>query len=120
MRALNLLLIAVLAVLAVIVYDLKYRTEATEKALASREREIADQEEAIRVLRAEWSYLNQPDRLEALARRYLDLKPITPAELGEVADLPMPPTPDDLYGPYGRQAMGGYAGASAGANGGFY
>lgn len=46
-----------------------------EKELASIKREIAREEESIRVLKAEWVYLNQPERLEKLAAEHLDLQP---------------------------------------------
>ena len=50
---------------------------------------IVDERESIRVLRAEWDYLNRPDRLEAMAGRYLDMKAPAPVQLLEkVADIP--------------------------------
>ena len=45
--------------------------------LAVIESEIGKEEDSLRVLNAEWSYLNQPARLEELAARHLDLKPVT-------------------------------------------
>jgi len=41
--------------------------------VASLEKSIAQEEEAIRILKAEWSYLNRPQRLEKLANKFLKL-----------------------------------------------
>lgn len=54
--------------------------------------QIANQEqEAIRVLDAEWDYLNRPDRLEAMAHEYLQMSPVK-AE-GLVQNISMIPEP---------------------------
>ncbi len=49
--------------------------DGREKA-AELDQSIAREEESIRVLQAEWGYLNQPDRLEKLARAHLHLEPL--------------------------------------------
>ena len=78
-----------------------------EDRLAGIHRDIAREQEALHVLRAEWSYLNRPERLEALARRHLDLRVPEPAQTMRVSDLPfaagpalapdwLPPLPDPL------------------------
>ncbi len=78
-----------------------------EERLAGIHRDIAREQEALHVLRAEWSYLNRPERLEALARRHLDLRAPEPAQTMRVSDLPfaagpglapdwLPPLPDPL------------------------
>ena len=66
-----------------------------EDRLAGIHRDIAREQEALHVLRAEWSYLNQPERLEALARRHLDLRVPEAAQTMRVSDLPFaaPPEP---------------------------
>lgn len=38
---------------------------------------IDQREESIRVLKAEWDYLNRPERLEELANKYLNMTPVT-------------------------------------------
>ena len=44
--------------------------------------QIASEKEGMRVLNAEWDYLNRPDRIEALAAKYLDdMKPVVPDNL---------------------------------------
>lgn len=55
---------------------------------------VAQEQQTIRVLRAEWDYLNRPDRLEALVQKNMELIPAT-AEMvrNDTADLP------DVYVP---------------------
>ena len=71
-------------------YHLKNEVQAQEDELFRVNRTILAEQEAIHVLRAEWSYLNQPARLQALASRHLDLGPTKPAQLGTIASLPLP------------------------------
>ena len=73
-----------------------------EDRLAAIHRDIAREQEALHVLRAEWSYLNRPDRLEALARRHLGLRIPGAAQTMAVSDLPFavpPGTPADGSAP---------------------
>ena len=57
-------------------------------------REIADHDEAVNVLRAEWSYVNRPARIEALARRHLDLGAPRPDQAMRISELPFAGRPD--------------------------
>jgi hypothetical protein len=68
-------------------YHLKYEVIALEDELAARNSEILTYQEGLHVLRAEWAYLNEPSRLQQLAERYLDLRPLTPADEVEVSAL---------------------------------
>ncbi len=45
------------------------------------------EDEHLRVLQAEWSYLNQPDRLEKLSKQYLHLAPLKGKQFTKVVEL---------------------------------
>lgn len=92
------------AVLAVIIgiglFLLKYEVRTLEGQLAGINRDIRANQEAIHVLRAEWSYLNDPERLRELNERHLGMKPFRGEQLANIADLPMaPPRPGDEPAP---------------------
>jgi hypothetical protein len=61
--------------------------------LATMEREMLREEESIRVLQAEWSYLNQPDRLEKLSAQYLQLEPLHGRQFATLAELAVAEAP---------------------------
>lgn len=108
-RGIGFVLVLAVIVLSVGLYDIKYRAEAAEKRVQQLERDIASEQEGIRVLRAEWSYLNQPERLQELAQRYTTLEALKAAQIGSFDDVPMPHKADDFYAPK-RKPLGGYAG----------
>lgn len=59
--------------------------------LAGIEAAARKEDEHLRVLQAEWSYLNQPDRLEKLSNQYLHLEPLKGKQFAKVADLEQRP-----------------------------
>ena len=52
-------------------------------------RQIEANYNAVHVLQAEWSYLNDPLRLADLTRRHTGLVPTTPGQIGDFASLPL-------------------------------
>ncbi|MBM3518030.1 MAG: hypothetical protein FJX56_09205 [Alphaproteobacteria bacterium] len=83
--------LAVVAVLAAIVFRLKGEVQRLEDRIATLEQAIIAEGEAIRVLDAEWSYLNRPERLASLTAKHLGLVPMVgPQMIASVADLPYP------------------------------
>jgi len=72
-------------------FQVKFEVQALENQLTDLNRTIRDREEAIRVLRAEWSYLNEPDRLATLAARYLELAPLGAGQLVRFDAVPPRP-----------------------------
>jgi hypothetical protein len=69
-------------------YAVKHRVIALEGRLNEINRGIARDMQAIHVLRAEWSYLNEPARLRDLAGRHLGMAPATGRQFGTLAELP--------------------------------
>lgn len=76
------------AAIGVALFYAKYRVQTLDEQLAQTNQAILADQESIHVLKAEWAYLNQPDRLERLSRRYLDLETLTRKQIGSLADLP--------------------------------
>lgn len=75
-------------------FAVKYEVQALADQLAHTTRQADDTERDVRVLDADWAYLNRPDALAAMNQRYLSLQPIATKQLiASVADLPMRPPP---------------------------
>lgn len=70
------------------------RAQRLEEELARLGREIADDREAIHVLRAEWAYLNQPAMLRERVEHHqeqLGLVPVRPEQIVRYDNLPARP-----------------------------
>ena len=80
-------------------FQLKYAVQDREDELARLNRDLIASEESIHVLNAEWSYLNRPERLAALAEKHLGLRSMEAHQIGTVAILPQrPPSPAMVAG----------------------
>lgn len=67
-------------------YLLKGMVEERREYLASLQNEYVADQKTIKILKAEWTYLNSPDYLRELTSRYLDLKPIASNEVALAID----------------------------------
>jgi hypothetical protein len=100
-RWLQLLSVIAAAGAAVFVFQVKYRAEAVAEHVGDLQREIDRESETVSLLRAEWSLLIQPARVQDLVERHaevLKLEPLDPSQITELENLPMRPrgaTPDD-------------------------
>ncbi len=93
MRIIHLLVICALVFAAAYVYRIKMEsTVQTERVIRLRA-DIREERNQIAALRAEWSQLASPRRLQGLAERYLKLRPIEAAQFDQLKNLPpRPPT----------------------------
>ncbi len=68
--------------------NISQHVQRAEREIKSYDRKIASSQESIRVLKAEWAYLNNPARLELLASQGLGLVP--PRAMDIISDISSP------------------------------
>ena len=69
---------ACLAMIVLVVYWSKAAAGAESARISDTTRQIAAEEQKVRLLRAQQAYLAQPDRLRRLSVQYLGLGPVKP------------------------------------------
>lgn len=75
-------------------YRETHLTQQSTSELRQLQREISMLREAISVQRAEWAWLNRPDRLRALValnHERLELMPMLPEQFGPIEQIAFPP-----------------------------
>ena len=101
-RNTTVLFAAVVGALVVALFTLKHQVRALEDQLTQLNRAIGEEQQAMHVLKAEWSHLNDPGRLKELAKRHLNLQPVDLARmqrLSKVAEKGLilePPAPEPV------------------------
>lgn len=100
MRSVYIVLSAIFVMsLAVWAYRENYATQEVLRSVSQMQRGIGHQREELAVLRAEWAYLNRPERLRDLADLNFDslkLLPLQPEQFGRVAHVAYPEVEDIL------------------------
>jgi hypothetical protein len=91
LRLLNLVVIGALVLAAAYVYRIKYDATVQAERLARLRGEVRQERDRIAALRAEWEQLDKPQRIEALAKRFLQLAPIAPTQFDTLDRLPERP-----------------------------
>ena len=96
MRPLYIAAFLVTAMLTYGLYSMKYEVQRSESDLHSLQTKLGTEREALRVLRAEWSYLNNPERLQKLAARHLVLAPVSLHRVAALNHLPFKEVPSEV------------------------
>jgi hypothetical protein len=94
-RFASLLWLALVAVTGFATFKVKYTVQDIEDELSKVRRQTIAEQQEIHVLRAEWTALNQPERLADLNRRFLSLAAVTPKQLQrKIEEIPLRPVPE--------------------------
>jgi hypothetical protein len=108
-RTSDIVLIAVMVSAAALTYKTKREAEEQLAAVHKIQAQIRYEEDTIDLLKADWSLLTQPSRLQKLADIYksqLELEPVSARQIIGLDDLPAKPvTIEDLS----SQPLGGMA-----------
>ncbi|RWL86509.1 MAG: hypothetical protein EOR68_00340 [Mesorhizobium sp.] len=108
-RTSDIVLIAVMVSAAALTYKTKREAEEQLAAVQKIQAQIRYEEDTIDLLKADWSLLTQPSRLQKLADIYksqLGLEPVGARQIGGLDDIPVKPvTIEDLS----SQRLGGMA-----------
>jgi cell division protein FtsL len=88
LRLLHIIVAAVLVLAAADVYRIKFASTRQAEQVAKVRAEIRRERDAIAALRAQWTELDRPERIEQLARRHLPLKPIDIHQFDHLDHLP--------------------------------
>jgi hypothetical protein len=89
-RKITLLWLALTAFCAVALFHTSQKVHDERVKLAALDESIGKEQESLRLLSAEWSYLNQPARLEKLAKTYLGpLAPLKGSQFVKAEDIPL-------------------------------
>lgn len=90
-RPTSLILMVLAATAGGALFQIAFEVSELDDELAQLNTDIRTDRDAIHVLRAEWSFLNQPARLEELTRRHLDLLPVSGAQIAGTGAVPVLP-----------------------------
>ena len=88
--------VAMIVAMAFWAYRMNYQTQERVGVVENLRQEIGREREAIAVLRAEWAYLNRPERLADLADMNFDrlgLLPLRPDHFGYIDQITYPIEP---------------------------
>ena len=99
MRLINLVVVIALVLAAAYVYKIKFDSTVEAERVAKLRTEIRRERERVASLRAEWSKLDDPARIQGLAKRHLALKPIDAILFDSFDRLPERPAPPPALDP---------------------
>jgi hypothetical protein len=97
LRTFDIILITIMLAAATVTYKIKYDAEKRMADIRTLQRKIDFEKDTITLLKADWSLLTQPNRLQKLTEIYrteLDLAPIDPKQIVSLDEVPERPADD--------------------------
>ncbi len=91
------IVIALVIISGGVLMNISQHVQRAEREIKSYDRKIAQKQEELRVLKAEWAYLNNPSRLELLASQGLGFT--SPKAMDIVSDIPLDNEPSPVFAP---------------------
>ncbi len=88
MRISHLTWLVLILVVGTGLYMLKYKVQDLEHDLVAKQAQIQRDRAAVRVLQAEWTYLNDPKRLRRLSEEFLGFQAASPQNVSSLDALP--------------------------------
>jgi hypothetical protein len=91
LRTFDIILIALMIAAAGITYKIKHDAEKQMTEVHKIERMIADEKDTIDLLKADWSLLTQPSRLQKLVASFqgqLNLQPVEAQQIANINEVP--------------------------------
>lgn len=81
--------ISVLTLIGVGLFNVSQNVRDYESTLKNLNKKITHEQDTINTLQAEWYFLNQPARLEKLAKKHTDLAPMGGQDLMAISAVPL-------------------------------
>lgn len=78
------LLISIFIVSVFGLFQIKYSVQYLDRDVEELKRQLEEEKAAIHVLKAEWAFLNNPQRLKSLSKRYLSLEEIKISQIKQI------------------------------------
>ncbi|MBL42310.1 MAG: hypothetical protein CMM49_06600 [Rhodospirillaceae bacterium] len=78
----------ILIVIVASLFQLKHQVVKLERNLIVNQSLIQKEKESLKVLKAEWSYLTNPSRIEILSENFLDLRVLNIKQIGDIEKIP--------------------------------
>ena len=91
MRIVHFCALVLLVLAAAYVYEIKFESTLRAERVAKMRVDVQRERDAIAALRAEWATLDNPARIQSLARRHLKLQPADPSQFDQLRGLPDKP-----------------------------
>jgi hypothetical protein len=90
-RTIPILIVILMIAGAAFTYDTKHKAEQSADVVASLRTQVEQQKAALRLLKAEWSVLTQPARLQALVEKYKDQLGLQTADVNQFVTIDQVP-----------------------------